>query len=54
MWQQNITDTIVSREMIGHLLDVYMINSDYYFKMTGYLGELFTLVREWWKLSSEN
>lgn len=51
---EEITETIVPREMKDHLLDVYMINPDYYFKMTGYLGELFVLVREWWKLSSED
>ncbi len=51
---EDITETIAPIEMKDHLLDVYMINPDYYFKMTGYLGELFTLVREWWKLSSEN
>lgn len=51
---EEITETIAPREMKDHLLDVYMINPDYYFKMTGYLGELFVLVREWWKLSSKN
>ncbi len=51
---EDISETIAPIEMKDHLLDVYMINPDYYFKMTGYLGELFTLVREWWKLSSEN
>jgi len=28
-----------------------MINPDYYFKVTGYVGELFHSVRAWWKLS---
>ena len=51
---EEITETIAPRNMKDHLLDVYMINPDYYFKMTGYLGELFVLVREWWKLSSED
>ena len=28
-----------------------MINPDYYFKVTGYVGELFHSVRAWWELS---
>lgn len=51
---EEITEIIAPRDMKEHLLDVYIINPDYYFKMTGYLGELFVLVREWWKLSSED
>lgn len=52
-YQELITETVAPEEMKDRLLDVYMINPEYYFKMTGYLGELFNLVREWWKLSGE-
>ena len=38
-------------QMQDNLLDVYMINPDYYFKVTGYVGELFHSVRAWWELS---
>ena len=52
-YQELITETVAPEEMKDRLLDVYMINPEYNFKMTGYLGELFNLVREWWKLSGE-
>ena len=52
-YQELITETVAPEEMKDRLLDVYMINPEYYFKMTGYLGELFNLVREWWELSGE-
>lgn len=46
-----MTETIAPMEMQDNLLDVYMINPDYYFKVTGYVGELFHSVRAWWELS---
>ena len=49
-----ITDTIAPLEAKEYLLDVLMINPDYYYKLTGCLGELFNQVKEWWKLSSPN
>ena len=53
-YQELITETVAPVEMKDRLLDVYMINPEYYFKMTGYLGELFVLVCDWWNLSSED
>ena len=50
-YREKMTETIASMEMQGNLLDVYMINPDYYFKVTGYVGELFHSVRAWWELS---
>lgn len=52
-YQELITETVAPAEMKDRLLDVYMINPEYYFKMTGYLGELFNLVCEWWQLSGD-
>ena len=46
-----MTETIAPMEKQDNLLDVYMINPDYYFKVTGYVGELFHSVRAWWELS---
>lgn len=50
-YREKMTETIAPMEMQGNLLDVYMINPDYYFKVTGYVGELFHSVRAWWELS---
>lgn len=53
-YSEAITDTIAPLEAKEYLLDVLMINPDYYYKLTGYLGGLFNQVKEWWKLSSPN
>ena len=50
-YREKMTETIAPMEMQDNLLDVYMINPDYYFKVTGYVGELFHSVRAWWELS---
>ena len=47
-----ITEVLAPMEAKDNLLDIYMINQDYYYKVSGYLGELFESVREWWKLSN--
>ena len=51
-YSEKMTEIIAPMEMKGNLLDVYMINPDYYFKITGYVGELFHSVKAWWKLSN--
>ena len=50
-YREKMTETIAPLEMQEHLLDVYMINPDYYYKLTGYVGELFHSIRAWWELS---
>lgn len=40
--------------MKKNLLDVVHVNEEYYFKLTGYLGEVFNLVKEWRELSSND
>ena len=52
-YREKMTETIAPMEMQDNLLDVYMINPDYYFKVTGYVGELFHSVRAWWELSGK-
>ena len=50
-YREKMTETIAPMEMQDNLLYVYMINLDYYFKVTGYVGELFHSIRAWWELS---
>jgi len=52
-YSEKITDVLAPLEAEEKLLDVYMINPEYYYKVSGYLGELFESVREWWKMSND-
>lgn len=46
-----ITEVVSPVRLSGSLLDVVVINPEFYFKLTGYLGGLFNSVRNWWQLS---
>lgn len=51
-YEENVTDVLTLPTLYApNLLDVVYINKEYYFKLTGYLGEVFNLVKEWWDLS---
>lgn len=50
-YSEEITQIVAPVQMESHLLDVYEINPEYYYKLTGYVGDLFSLVTEWWELS---
>ena len=52
-YSEKITETLAPLEAKDNLLNVYMINPEYYFKVSGYLGELFESVREWWRMSND-
>lgn len=45
-YSEKITDILAPLEVKDNLLDVYVINPEYYYKVSGYLGELFESVRE--------
>ena len=52
-YEENLTEVItIPVAMKKNLLDVVHVNREYYFKLTGYLGEVFNLVKEWRVLSS--
>ena len=36
----------------GNLLDMWRVKKEYYFKLTGYLGEVFNCVKDWWSVSN--
>lgn len=50
-YSEEITQVAAPVRMASRLLDVYKINPEYYYKLTCYLGDLLSLVREWWDLS---
>lgn len=51
-YEENLTDVLtLPTSFASNLLDVVYINEEYYFKLTGYLGEVFNLVKEWWEVS---
>ena len=52
-YSELITDTLAPIEYEDMLLDVMMITPGYYFKLTGYMGELFRNVVLWWNMTSE-
>ena len=52
-YSELITDTLAPIEYEDMLLDVMMITPDYYYKLTGYMGELFRNVVLWWNMTSE-
>ena len=52
-YREKMTETVAPMELQDNLLDVFMINPDYYFKITGYVGELFHSVTAWWRLSGK-
>ena len=52
-YREKMTETIAPMEMKDNLLDVFIINPDYYYKLTGYIGELFNSVRTWWEMSND-
>lgn len=53
-YEENLTEvTTIPVAMKKNLLDVVHVNREYYFKLTGYLGEVFNLVKEWRELSSK-
>lgn len=51
-YKEVITETLAPMTAKDMLLDVYMINPEYYYKLTGYLGGLFNNVVEWWKMTN--
>ena len=53
-YKEVVTETLAPVEAKDMLLGVYMINPDYYYKLTGYLGDLFDNVVEWWKMTNGN
>ncbi len=52
-YSELITDTLAPVELEKILLDVMMITPDYYYKLTGYMGELFRNVVQWWSMTSK-
>ena len=50
-YQEEISRFVPPEKAKDNLLAVFLINPEYYFKMSGYLGELLNLVREWWQVS---
>ena len=50
-YQEEISRFVAPEKAKDNLLAVFLINPEYYFKMSGYLGELLNLVREWWQVS---
>lgn len=52
-YSELITDTLAPIEYEDMLLDVMMITPGYYYKLTGYMGELFRNVVLWWNMTSE-
>lgn len=54
-YEENLTEVItIPVAMKKNLLDVIHVNREYYFKLTGYLGVVFNLVKEWRELSSND
>lgn len=52
-YSELIADTLAPMELENMLLGVMMITPDYYFKLTGYMGELFRNVVQWWSMTSK-
>ena len=53
-YSETITEAYSSMEGHGNPLGVYVINPNYYFKLTGYMGHLFSLIPEWWEISNRH
>ena len=53
VYSEGVTETYAPMVKRDELLDVYMLAPEYYYKMTGYLGHLFSLLPEWWEISGK-
>lgn len=53
-YSQIIGEILAPLELEEHLLDVWIVNPDFHYKLSGHLSELIASISQWWHISKPN